>query len=149
MQVQAFGFQRETWYMGLSQHPRTLPEDNLAEPSWESSWLFEFLQMQKRLKGGFLDDILSQVLVSQISGGHGRRHHLKTLNQGLIGRALTGLCSLDQFRKFSHHLSLFKKHSFPNEEVPKRDTKVPTLSGHAPPKPRGWVSAADQTQMPS
>src|SRR5258708_7686608 len=52
-------FERYTRQGYLSERTGTLPEDNLAKPPGESSRLPQLGKMNKSLKGGLLDEILS------------------------------------------------------------------------------------------
>jgi hypothetical protein len=54
--------------------------------------------MNKSLKGGLLDEILSQVMISKILVSGSISHLLEMLYQGTICLAVTSLCGLDKFR---------------------------------------------------
>src|SRR6266567_6981338 len=83
-QAIAYCFERCTLQGYLSEYTRTLPEDNLAKPSWERTRLLQLGKMYKSLEGGFLDEILSQVMISQVAVSGRISHLLETLYQGII-----------------------------------------------------------------
>src|SRR6266568_2592200 len=94
-QAIAYHFERCTLQSCLSEHTHTLPEDNLAKPPRKRNRLFQLRKMNKCLDHGLLDEILSQMMITEIPVSGCISHLLETLYQGIICLATSRLCSLN------------------------------------------------------
>ena len=97
-QVSACCFERRIRQGCLPEQASTLPEDDLAKPSREGCWLLQLGKMKKGLDDGILNQVLSQMMVPDISICDGVSHPLETLHQSSVGFTVACLCCLDKLR---------------------------------------------------